>query len=144
MNETEESSEPSDQKTRRLAGLAGATLFGAAAVMELVRMLTATYPWPGFNVRLNWIWSVVAVALWLGSAYVLAVRRRDSIVLAVLGAFALVNHGLLGTIGGSYFGVVYIAMGVVMVILERLAFGGRLTLGERWTPTRQPSAPQVL
>lgn len=134
--------EASDQKIRRNAGIAGAAIFGAASVMEFVRLLTS--PWPGYISAFDWLISLIAIVLWLASVYVLALRRREHIVLAILGAFALLNQGLLNTIVGLPFGVVYVLFAGVLVILERLAFGGKLTLGTRWTPERQVSEPQIV
>jgi hypothetical protein len=133
-----------DQKIRRNAGIAGAVIFIAASIMELVRMTTTRFPWPGFNAALDWLITLISIVLWLGSAYALAARRREYVVFAIFGAFALLNQGLLGTIAGSPFGIIYVLLAVPMVILERLTFGGKLTLGTRWAPDRPISEPQII
>jgi hypothetical protein len=137
--------EMSDEATREVAGVVGAVLFSAASVMELVRMLTLKIPWPGFTARVDWVISTIAIVLWIGSAYVLARRSRKHRLLAILGAFALFTYGLLGTVGRSRFGIVYVAFALFMPLLERLAFRGKLPIGHRMgEPTRPSSGREIL
>lgn len=121
----------SDEATREAAGVVGAVLFGAASVMELVRMATLRTPWPGFNTRLDWALGAIAIVLWVTSACVLATRSHKHRAVTFAGAFALLAYGLLGLMGRSFFGLVYLALAVVMPLIERLAFRGRLTFGRR-------------
>lgn len=135
----------SDEATREIAGLVGALLFGAAALMELVRMLTLETPWPGFTASADWVFGGLAIALWVGSAWVLARRSRKHRLLAFVGAFALFVYGALGALARSRFDVVYIVFGLVMPIIERLAFGGKLSIGHRVSePVRPPSGREIL
>jgi len=135
----------SDEATREVAGIVGAILFGGASVIELVRVAIEKVPWPGFNVALDWAITLIAIAIWLPSAVVLATRSRQHRVLAIVGAFTLFCYGLLGTMGRSIFGVVYIAFGAVMPIVERLAFGGKVSLGAGTeTPPRPSSGPREI
>lgn len=121
----------SDEATREAAGVVGAVLFGAASLMELVRMATLRPPWPGFNTRIDWGLGAIAIVLWVASACVLATRSHKHRGVAFAGAFALFAYGLLGLVGRSRFGLVYVAIAVVMPLIERLAFRGRLTFGRR-------------
>jgi hypothetical protein len=135
----------SDEATREIAGLAGAVLFGAASLMELIRMFTLRVPWPGFNAKIDWVFGAIAVALWIGSAYVLATRTRKHRIIPLLGAFVLFAYGVLGTVARSHFGIVYIAFAITMPLIERLAFRGPLPLGQRvGEPTRPDAGREIL
>jgi hypothetical protein len=135
----------SEAATRQIAGLVGAVLFGAASIMELIRMATLKIPWPGFVSKLDWALGAIAIVFWIGSAWVLARRSRKHRVLAMAGAFALFSYGLLGTIAGSHFGIVYVAFGLIMPLIERLAFGGKLPLGRReGEPVRTSTGREVI
>jgi hypothetical protein len=135
----------SDETTREVAGLAGAVIFGAASLMELVRMLTLKIPWPGFTARIDWVISGLAILLWLGGAYTLARRSPKHKVLAFAGAFALLAYGLLGTMARSPFGIVYVAFAFLMPLIQWLAFRGKLTIGQRvGEPTRPPGPREIL
>lgn len=137
--------EVSDAETRRAAGLAGAVLFGGAALMELVRMSTLKIPWPGFTSRVDWIISALAIVLWSLSAFVLGFRNHQHRTVAILGVFALFVYGILGTVGRSHFGIVYIALAVAMIVLERLAFRGKLPIGRHTDePIRQNAGREIL
>ena len=130
----------SDESTRQIAGLTGAGLFGAASIMELVRMVVLKVPWPGFNSKVTWVLGGISVVLWLASAYVLARRTHRYRGLAIGGAFALFVYGILGTVGRSSFGMVYIAFALAMALLERLAFRGKLPIGYRVSEAIRPSS----
>ena len=132
--------ELSDRTTREVAGIVGAVIFGAASVMELVRILTQDRPWPGFSDALSWLMALIAIAIWAPSAVVLAKRSRQHRVLAITGAFALFCYGILGTTARSSFGVVYVVFGLVMAVVERLAFGGKLSLGAATEPPRRSTS----
>lgn len=137
--------EVSDEATREVAGIIGAVLFGSASLMELVRMLTLKVPWPGFTSRVDWVLGLIAIVLWLSSAYVLARRSRKHRLVAVAGAFALLAYGILGTVGRSRFGIVYVGFALMMPVLERLAFRGKLPIGHRMSePTGTRSGREIL
>lgn len=144
-NMTPSGHEVSDATTRRVAGLAGTVLFGAASVIELVRMSTLKFPWPGFTNRIDWVVSGIAIVLWSLSAIVLAIRSHRHGILAVLGVFALFAYGILGTAGGSRFGILYIVLAAALVVLERLAFRGKVPIGHRvGEPVRPSSGREIL
>jgi len=136
---------PSDTATRQIAGIVGAVIFGAASLLELVRTAIEKEPWPGFTRQLGLLMALIAVAIWVPSAFALARRSENTRVLAITGAFAMFCYGLLGTTAGSTFGIVYVIFGVLMAVVERLAFGGKLTLGTRTEPPRRSTSrgPEV-
>jgi hypothetical protein len=135
----------SDEATREIAGLVGAVLFGTASVMELVRMAILKTPWPGFTSRIDWVFGAVSVVLWACSAYVLARRSHRHRIVPILGAFALFAYGIFGTVGRSHFGIVYIVFAMMMPVIERIAFRGRLPIGHRIEePIRPPSGREIL
>ena len=101
-------------------------------------------PWPGFTSRIDWGLSVMSIVLWLGSAYDLARRQSEHRLVPICGAFALFAYGLLGTTARAPFGIVYVAMGVLMPILERLAFGGKLPLGQATDEPSRPAGPREI
>lgn len=129
----------SDERTRELAGYAGAALFGVACAIELVRVVILRETWTGISTTADRVLTLLSVALWAVSA-VLLVRRSERRVLPIFGAFVLFAHGILGTVMRSAVGPVFVALAVLMPIVERLAFGGRLTVG---TPTTVPPRPSV-
>lgn len=131
-------SDATDRTARRIGRGAGTLLFLGAAVVEIVRIGTRRTPWPGFNAANDWVIGAVAVILWVASGYALAVAKRDLIVVMSFGVLALLTYGLLGTIGQSYFGIFYLAIGAAMPLLARLAFGGALAL--RSTTNAPPRA----
>ncbi|MDF2697403.1 MAG: hypothetical protein K0S65_5786 [Labilithrix sp.] len=135
----------SDEATREIAGLVGAVLFGTASLMELVRMAMLKIPWPGFTSRIDWVIGAAAVVLWVGSAYVLARRSHKHRIVPILGAFALLAYGVLGTVARSRFGIVYIVFAMMMPVIERIAFRGKLPIGQRIEePIRPPSGREIL
>ena len=129
----------SDEATRRVAGWVGAGIFGAATVMELVRMFVLKISWPGLDENVDVVMTVLAIVLWVPSAVVLAKRSRKLRLIAFIGAFALLSHGLLGAIARSLSGVIFVALGLMIPVVERLAFGGKLTLGSPTGPSPRPS-----
>ena len=135
----------SDEATRRLAGWVGAIIFGAATVMELVRMFVLRISWPGLDENVDVVMTVLAIAFWVPSAVVLAKRTRKLRLIAFIGAFVLLSHGLLGTIARSTSGVIYVVLGLMIPVVERLAFGGKLGLGSATAPPPRPNAgpPEV-
>jgi hypothetical protein len=132
----------SDEKTREIAGVAGTALFAAAAILEFVRLQSNGAPWPGFTTETDWIFSLLAIVLWIGSAFVLAGRRRDHIILAIAGTFALFSFGIIGTIAGSKMGIVYVVFAMAMPVVMRLAFGGKIDLGKRVPEPERPHGPR--
>lgn len=135
----------SETATREVAGIVGAVIFGAASVLELVRMAVEKEPWPGFTRQLGWVMTLIAIVIWVPAAFALAKRSQKHRLLAITGAFALFCYGLLGTTARSAFGIVYVVFGVLMAVIERLAFGGKLTLGTRTAPPRRTTSgpPEV-
>jgi len=135
----------SDEATRRVAGRVGAGIFLAATVMELVRMLFLRRSWPGLDPNVDVLLTIVAVLFWCASAVVLATRSRKHRLVAIIGAFVMLSHGLLGTVARSTSGVVFVLLGLMIPIVERLAFGGKLSLGTRAGPSSGASSgpPEV-
>lgn len=135
----------SDNATREVAGLIGALLFGGASAIELIRLFTLKSPRVGYASATDWVLGGVAIALWVASSFVLARRSRKHRLLPVLGTFALFAQGILETVARSHFGIVLVLFAIVMPFLERLAFGGKLTLGERAPePIRPDSGQEIL
>ncbi len=136
----------SDAATREIAGVVGAVLFGAATVMELVRMLILRRPFPGLDPNVDVVMTIIAIAFWVGSAIVLATGSRKHRLIPIIGAFVMLSHGLLGTVARSSAGVVFVLLGLMIPIVERLAFGGKLSLGSSTAPPpHRPSSggPEV-
>lgn len=129
--------------TRAVATAAGVGLFGVPAVIELVRLLTRPYAWPGFAGALDWVISAIAIALWVASAVAIATRSRELLVMIPLGTLALVTYGLFGTISGSYFGLVYIAFGAAAAIVSKMALAGRSSTSSQPAPPRTPGEPDA-
>ena len=103
----------------------------------------------GIDVPEESLWtSALATAKFLadqrpgGSAFVVGGSSRRHLILAIAGTFVLFAYGLLGTIAGSRFGMVYVAIAALMPIVLRLAFGGRLTLGGRVPEPERPHGPR--
>ncbi len=134
--------EVSDRATREVARVIGALIFGAASIAELLRSFVLRTRWEGLAPRFDAVWTLMAVAFWIASALVLATRTHKLRVVPILGAFVLLCHGLLGTIAGSSSGIVYIVLGLLMAVVERLAFGGKLHLGTPTEPGFRPSSGQ--
>lgn len=132
----------SDDKTREFAGFAGAVIFSAAAVSEFIRLQRNGAPWPGFTTETDWILSLLAIVLWIASAFVLGGRSRRHIIVAIAGAFSLFAFGLLGAIAGAKFGIFYVVLAVTLPVILRLAFGGRLELGKRIPEAERPHGPR--
>src|SRR5262245_10660816 len=104
----------SDDTRREIASVAGAVIFGAAAVLEFIRLQGSGAPWPGFTTETDWIFSLLAIVLWITSAFVLGWRRRRHVVVAIAGVFSLFAFGLIGLIAGSKFGIVYVMFAVML------------------------------
>lgn len=136
----------SDEATRAVAGIVGAVVFGAVALTELVRFAVEPIPWPGFTAKIAWFITLIGIAIWIPSAVVLALRSRTHRLIAIAGAFFLFSYGVLGTMARSSFAIVYVVLGLLMPVVERLAFGGKLSLGARTEPPRHPSSesPAIL
>jgi hypothetical protein len=120
----------------RLARIAGAVTFGAALVVEIVRLVAdrrATFvPGPSRVVGIG------LILLWVASAFVVATRRRGAIIVAVVGSLALVAHGFVGAAARSVYGVVFVLLAPIAALALRGAFGERLRLGARSTPPPRP------
>ena len=108
-------------------------------------MFVLRISWPGLDENVDIVMTVLAIALWVPSAVVLAKRTRTFRLVAFIGAFALLSHGLLGAIARSLSGVIFVVLGLMIPVVERLAFGGKLTLGTPTAPPPRPSAgpPEV-
>ncbi len=132
----------SDEKTREVAGVAGAVLFGTAALLEFVRLQSDGRPWPGFTAENDWLFSLLAIVLWIASAFILARRRRPHLVVAVAGAFSLLAFGIVGAISRSRFGIVYVLFALAMPLVMRLAFRGKIELGEPGPEPERPHGPR--
>ena len=123
--------------TQRVAAIAGAAIFLASTVVEIVRLAPAPHhPWPRFDGPWAWSIGVATYACWVAAAVALAMSaRRRWLFPPTLGSLALVWYGLLGTSGRVPLGIVYLALGVVMPAIVWVAFGGKLRL---WGPSVPP------
>jgi hypothetical protein len=128
-------------RMQRLARIAGAGTFGAALVLEIVRLLAdrrATFvPGPSRVVGIG------LIVLWAVSAFVVATRRRAAIIVAVIGALALVAHGLVGTAARSVYGIAFVLLAPVAALTLREAFGEPLRVGARSTPSPPRPGPDA-
>lgn len=126
---------------QRVAGIAGAVIFFASTLVEIVRLAQAPHhPWSNLNGPWGWTIGAITYGCWIAAAVAMAMSsRRRWLVPPTVGALALVWYGILGTSGRAPLGIVYLALGLVMPVIAWVAFGGKLQL---WgPPVARPSAP---
>jgi len=129
----------------RRAAIAGALVFVGAIGLEIAHLLHPR-PDPGFDAAASWVIGLGLIALWALAAIATASRKRIGLVAAIVGAAALLLHGLVGSVAHSAYGIGFAGLAPVAAVLVRLAFGGPVRLGSRTTPPPRegPDASSVV
>ncbi len=109
--------------------LAAVLLFGLALVDGLHAL--QGMPWPGFDVRANWIAALIIPVLVVGACAALLPRRRAWWVTAAAASIALV-HGLNLRMGDSRAGYAYVGVGLLTLALLGIAL---VALSSTWRRT---------
>ena len=118
----------------RFARIAAPVLFVACAADEIARVVLGR-PWAGFVPAASNVVGLGLAAVWLASAVMVARNATKALYVVVVGSFALLAHAVITRAAGSTLGLVYLGVAPVVVLLERIAFGPRLTWSAR---TEQP------
>lgn len=126
--------------SRMVARVAASILFTGCAAVEITRV-ALDRPWQGFDAAASQVVSVALAGLWLGSAVVVGLGTRKAFYVFVLGCLGLVAHAIVTRSGGATLGLVYLATAPIVVLLERISVGRRLTWRRRdYEPEPPPGA----